>query len=86
MTFDSDCHQCFPFPFRITRIEVSHQERSDALRADMRELARRVQNLDWLTTKTENTLDQMRNEVEGIRMTIDDSGSNFPQNFLFHTF
>lgn len=62
-------------PFRITRIEVSHQERSDSLRADMRELARRVQNLDWLTTKTENTLDQMRNEVEGIRLAVDDSGS-----------
>lgn len=61
--------------FRITRIEVSHQERSDSLRADMRELSRRVQNLDWLTTKTENTLDQMRNEVEGIRLAVDDSGS-----------
>lgn len=57
---------------------MSHQERSDALRADMRELARRVQNLDWLTTKTENTLDQMRNEVEGIRLAVDDSGSTVP--------
>lgn len=50
----------------------------------MRELARRVQNLDWLTTKTENTLDQMRNEVEGIRLAVDDSGSMF--SILNHIF
>lgn len=62
---------------------MSHQERSDSLRADMRELARRVQNLDWLSTKTENTLDQMRNEVEGIRLAVDDSGSECSILHLF---
>lgn len=54
-------------------MEVTQQERSEGLRSDMRELSRRVQNLDWMTTKTEATMDQMRTDIEIIRISLDGS-------------
>lgn len=56
-------------------MEVTQQERSEALRSDMRDLSRRVQNLDWLTTKSESNIEQIRSDIENIR--LDGGGSKY---------
>lgn len=56
-------------------MEVTQQERSEGLRSDMRELARRVQNLDWITSKNEATSEQIRVDIENIRVFLEGNGS-----------
>lgn len=54
-------------PFRITRIEVSNQERYDAIRAEVRELSRRYQNVDWILTKTEGSIEELKNDWDAVK-------------------
>uniref|UniRef100_A0A1B0DD80 Uncharacterized protein n=1 Tax=Phlebotomus papatasi TaxID=29031 RepID=A0A1B0DD80_PHLPP len=51
----------------ITRIEVSNQERYDAIRAEVRELSRRYQNVDWILTKTEGSIEELKNEWDAVK-------------------
>ncbi|XP_055704121.1 angiopoietin-related protein 6 [Phlebotomus papatasi] len=53
--------------YKITRIEVSNQERYDAIRAEVRELSRRYQNVDWILTKTEGSIEELKNEWDAVK-------------------
>ncbi|XP_055686863.1 angiopoietin-related protein 7 [Lutzomyia longipalpis] len=56
--------------YKITRIEVSNQERYDAIRAEVRELSRRYQNFDWILTKTEGTVEELKGEWDAVKGSL----------------
>lgn len=59
---------------RITRIEVTNQERTDVLRNEVKDLASKVQNLEWMSKKLEGSVDQMKSDSEYMRDVMESSG------------
>ena len=51
--------------YRLSKIEA---DRTELLRADIRDLSRRVQNLNWENVKIENSLDQLKGDIESLRL------------------
>lgn len=43
-------------------------DRTELLRADIRDLSRRVQNLNWENVKIENSLEQLKGDIESLRL------------------
>ncbi|XP_059609170.1 microfibril-associated glycoprotein 4 [Phlebotomus argentipes] len=53
--------------YKITRVEVSNQDRYDAIRAEVRELSRRYQNVDWILTKAEGSIEELKGEWDAVK-------------------
>lgn len=62
--------------YKITRIEVTNQERTDVLRNEVKDLASKVQNLEWMSKKLEGSVDQMKSDSEYMRDVMESSGAH----------
>jgi hypothetical protein len=47
------------------------------VRADLREVTRRIEQLDWLTNKAESGLDQIKEDVESLKRSVEGNGGEF---------
>jgi hypothetical protein len=47
------------------------------VRADLREVTRRIEQLDWLTNKAESGLDQIKEDVESLKRSVEGNGGDF---------
>ncbi|GLV33870.1 uncharacterized protein CBL_11246 [Carabus blaptoides fortunei] len=61
------------FEYRLTKLEVQIQEKTEGLRTDLKEVSRRVQQLDWLSSKTESSLDTLKSDTTFLKQAVEHS-------------
>ncbi|XP_067008283.2 fibrinogen-like protein 1 [Anabrus simplex] len=52
--------------YRLTKLEVQLQEKSDGVRTELREVTRRVQQLDWQASKMDASLEAIKLDMSGL--------------------
>ncbi|XP_024944226.1 fibrinogen-like protein 1 isoform X2 [Cephus cinctus] len=57
--------------YRFTKLEVQSQERAENIRSELREISRRVQQLDWQSSKVESLLDTLKEDTTFLRQSFD---------------
>ncbi|XP_063218342.1 angiopoietin-related protein 2-like [Bacillus rossius redtenbacheri] len=53
--------------YRLTKLEVQTQEKHEAVRTELREVTRRVQQLDWQSSKMEGAVEGVRSDMAGLK-------------------
>lgn len=57
--------------YRLTKLEVQIQEKTDGLRSDLKEVGRRVQQLDWQSSKTESALESLKSDSSFLKQAFE---------------
>ncbi|XP_069698247.1 angiopoietin-related protein 1-like [Periplaneta americana] len=53
--------------YRLTKMEVQAQEKSDTIKTELREVSQRVRQLDWQSSKIEATLEAIKLDTNGLK-------------------
>lgn len=68
---------CSSSKIRLTRFSTITQQQLDALRTDLRDLIRRIENIDWLSSKSEGRLQQLMSDMQYMRVAIETHNTGY---------
>lgn len=57
--------------YRITKLEVQIQEKNEAIKTDVKEVARQVRQIDWQSSKTESALDALKSDTSFLKQALE---------------